>query len=122
LGALGEQAAADYLRRSGYRIIGRGVRSGRGELDIVALDGQTIVIVEVKTQRAALGQHPAERVDARKQQLLCRTAAQFLKRNGWLDHSIRFDVIAIIWPAGASSPNSLQHFRGAFEMCDGLDV
>jgi putative endonuclease len=121
LGAIGEEAAARYLCGLGYRIIGRGVRAGRGELDLVAIDQRTVVIVEVKTQRSLVGGHPAERVDDRKQRLICRTALQYLKQRGWLEHRLRFDVIAIVWPHGADRPTVLQHYRHAFELPPDMD-
>ena len=51
LGAAGEKAAAKYLRRRGYRIVARNYRCRGGEIDLIALDADTIVFVEVKTRR-----------------------------------------------------------------------
>src|SRR4051794_13247196 len=63
-GRYGEDAAAEYLRRRGYEILARNVRTSFGELDLVALDGETVVFVEVKARRSAGG---LEAVDPRKQ-------------------------------------------------------
>lgn len=110
----GERAAARHLRRAGYRIVGRRDRSRLGELDLVAIDGQTIVFVEVKTRLSHSAGHPAEAVDAAKQEKLARLGLAFLKRHGLLEYSARFDVIAVTWPADARRP-TLEHFPNAFE-------
>ena len=114
LGQRGEAAAARYLRRLGYKIIARGERTGPGELDLVAVDGKTIVFVEVKTRRSAEQGHPVEAVDARKQRRLTRLAVTFLKRHRLLDYPARFDVVAVTWPEDQRRP-TIEHFPNAFE-------
>ncbi len=113
LGQRGEAAAARYLRRRGYKIIARSSRLRPGELDLVAVEGRTIVFVEVKTRQSADAGHPAEAVDAAKQRRLTRLAVTFLKRHGLLDYPARFDVIAVTWPAGRRP--KIEHFPNAFE-------
>jgi putative endonuclease len=114
LGQRGEAAAARYLRRHGYKILARGDRFGPGELDLVALDGKTIVFVEVKTRESAAVSHPADAVDANKQRRLTRLAVTFLKRHGLLECPARFDVIAITWPAKKWFP-TIEHIKNAFD-------
>ena len=114
LGRRGEDAAARYLRRKGYRILARGSRLKPGELDIVALDGPTVVFVEVKTRKSAEAGHPVEAVDPAKQRRLTRLAVTFLKRHGLLDRPARFDAIAVTWPEGRRRPR-IEHFDNAFE-------
>ncbi len=114
LGQRGEAAVARYLRRHGYRIVARGDRLKPGELDLVALDGKTIVFVEVKTRRSQDAGHPSEAVDAAKQRRLTRLAVTFLKRHGLLEHPARFDVVAVTWPEGQRRP-TIEHFKDAFE-------
>jgi putative endonuclease len=114
LGQRGEAAAARFLRRRGYKIVARSSRLRPGELDLVALDGRTVVFVEVKTRQSAQSGHPAEAVDAAKQRRLTRLAVTFLKRHGLLDYPARFDVIAITWPADQRRP-TIEHFQNAFE-------
>ncbi|HID55979.1 TPA: YraN family protein, partial [Candidatus Poribacteria bacterium] len=60
IGLLGEEIAADFLRRKGYRLLERNIRIGRGEIDLVALDGETLVFVEVKTRKGLRYGHPSE--------------------------------------------------------------
>ena len=114
LGEQGEQAAARFLKRQGYKIIDRGCRSKVGEIDLVALDGETIVLVEVKTRRTDAGGPPAEAVGPAKQRRLTRAALAYLKARGLLEQRARFDVVAVIWPSGASEP-TIQHLKNAFE-------
>jgi putative endonuclease len=113
LGQRGEAEAARFLRRLGYKILARGRRLAPGELDLVALDGRTIVFVEVKTRTSKETGHPAEAVDAVKQRKLTRLAVTFLKRHGLLEHPARFDVVAITWPD--SGRPLIEHFKNAFE-------
>lgn len=113
LGQRGEAVAARYLRRLGYKIIARGDRSKWGEIDLIAVDGQTVVFVEVKTRQSQEAGHPAEAVAAEKQRRLTRAALAFLKRHHLLDRPARFDVIAVTWPEGQRP--TIEHFKNAFE-------
>jgi putative endonuclease len=114
LGYLGERAAEKFLKRQGYKIVGRGQRWRGGELDLVAADGRTVVFVEVKTRRTMQFGRPEEAVDARKQHLLTRSALFYLKRHGLLEYQSRFDVVAVTWPHGVKRP-TIEHFQNAFE-------
>ena len=110
LGQRGEAAAARFLRRRGYKIIAQGDRLKQlNELDIVAVQGKTIVFVEVKTRSSADEGHPAEAVDADKQRRLTKLAVTFLKRHRLLEYPARFDVIAITWPPGKRRPQDRAH-------------
>jgi putative endonuclease len=113
LGERGEDAAAKYLRRKGYHILARRVDSRLGELDIVAADGRTVVFVEVKTRGSTDAGSPAEAIDAHKQERMTRAALGYLKARGLLEHSARFDVVAVIWPADSRRP-AIEHFQNAF--------
>ena len=115
LGERGEAAAAKYLRRKGYKIVAQRRRQhGLGELDLVAVDGRTVVFVEVKTRRSTDKGHPAEAVDEAKQAKLARMALAYLKRHGLLEHRARFDVVSILWPESSRRPQ-IEHFENAFE-------
>jgi len=128
LGRRGEDCAARYLRRKGLRIVARSVRLPQGEIDLVALDGQTVVFVEVKTRRDHRAGRPEDAVDDRKQQKLIRLAKAFLTRHDLFGHACRFDVVAITWPSrpgtrvsdkisrifGHPRPN-IRHFERAFQ-------
>jgi putative endonuclease len=105
-GAFGEEKAAEYLRRRGFEILARNVRTAYGEIDIVARDGATVVFIEVKSRRSRGG---LEAVDARKRKRLSRLALAFLARAGWLDRPARFDVVAV------ASDGACTHVANAFD-------
>lgn len=74
LGRAGEQQAADYLTKRGYRIVDRNWRCPQGELDIVAVVGRHLSVVEVKTRRSAAFGHPFDAIDDRKRRRLWQLA------------------------------------------------
>jgi putative endonuclease len=113
LGERGEDAAARFLKRQGYHILGQQVHTKGGEIDLVAVDGRTVVFVEVKTRHSTDAGHPADAVDDKKQARLTRAALAYLKANGLLEYPSRFDVVAVIWSDDASPP-VVEHFRDAF--------
>jgi putative endonuclease len=113
LGERGEDAAATYLKRKGYRILARHLDSRLGELDIVAVDGRTVVFVEVKTRTSAGAGHPAEAIDERKQRRMTQAALGFLKSHRLLNQSARFDVVAITWAEDSRRP-TIEHYVNAF--------
>jgi putative endonuclease len=110
----GERAAERHVRRLGYKIVARRQRDLLGELDLVAVDGRTIVFIEVKTRASHDAGHPAEAVDAAKQQKLTRLALAYLKRHDLLEYPARFDVLALTWPKDAKKPK-IEHYQNAFE-------
>jgi putative endonuclease len=117
LGRAAEQLIATRLERRGWRIVGRNVRLPSGELDIVALDGSTLVFVEVKAGRAgaALGpERPAHAVGRRKQIKLRRLAREWIaKRRGPSGVAgYRFDVVGVSF--GHDGRPDVDHIRAAF--------
>ncbi len=116
-GTRSERAAARYLRRLGYRIVARNFRCPLGEIDLVALDGDCIVFVEVRSTETGELARPAASVDREKQRRLTRLALFYLKQKGLLDRAARFDVLAIRWPADRGEP-TMAHYPNAFEATD----
>jgi putative endonuclease len=114
LGNKGEIEAALFLERLGYKILHRQLRGRFGELDLVALDGQTIVFVEVKTRASSAAGHPTESITLAKQSNITRSALAFLKKHRWLNRRSRFDVVAITWPNNDQPPR-IEHYVNAFE-------
>lgn len=110
----GERAAERYLRGRGLTIVARGWRSRTGELDLVAVEGRTVVFVEVKTRTSLDAGHPAEAVTPAKQRQLAREALAFVRRHRLGDCALRFDVVAVLWPPSARAPR-IEHFPSAFE-------
>ena len=113
LGRRGEDAAAWHLWKLGYVIVARGHKGHIGEIDLVAVDGRTLVFVEVKTRTTQDAGHPADAVDADKQRRLTRLALSYMKRHDLLESKCRFDVIAITWPDRGRRP-TIEHFKDAF--------
>lgn len=114
LGNQGEIEAARFLEKLGYKILHRQLRGRSGELDLVALDGDTIVFVEVKTRTSLSAGHPTEAITAAKQLKITQSALAFLKQHRWLNRRARFDVISMVWPIGSASPQ-IDHYKSAFE-------
>jgi putative endonuclease len=113
-GSRSERAAVRYLRRQGCRILTRNYSCPLGELDVVALDGECIVFVEVRSTGNEDVERPAGSVDGVKQRRLTDLALHFLREHRLLDRAARFDVLAISWPAEQREPR-IEHHRHAFE-------
>lgn len=95
-GKFAEGLAADHLKKLGYRILERNVRFRHGELDIVALDGEELVVCEVKGRRSDSCGSPAEAIDAIKQHKLSRLAECYRQsRPKWRQHPCRFDAVLV---------------------------
>ena len=113
LGDRGERAAVRFLKQKGYRILARQSFNRIGEIDIVALDGDCIVFVEVKTRSSLAAGLPVEAVTVAKQRQLTKTALVWLKQRKLLNARSRFDVVSIVW--GPSSEPEITHYVNAFE-------
>jgi putative endonuclease len=111
LGARGERLAARYLRKQGMRILVKGYRARRGEVDLIARDGDVLVFVEVKARRQGV---PAEAVTSEKERRITLTALRFMRRHRILEQRCRFDIVSIVWP-DERRPPVIQHYRNAFD-------
>jgi putative endonuclease len=112
VGAYGERVAARTLTDAGLSIIDRNWRCATGEIDIIALDGPTLVFCEVKTRRGDSYGTPLAAVDPGKVRRLRALAAVWLAGHPQMRGPIRFDVIGIC--LRASGPATVEHLRGAF--------
>jgi putative endonuclease len=110
LGRRGERVAERYLRRAGYVVLARNWRCASGELDLVLSDGSRIVVCEVKTRSSEQFGSPAEAVDADKVGRIRRLARRWLDEVGLGPREVRFDVVGVCWPGGASP--RIEHFEG----------
>src|SRR5450759_2824592 len=117
IGRRGEDSAAAYLERIGYRIEERNWRCPIGEIDIVAWDEDALVLAEVKTRRTEKAGSAEEAVSPAKQHRLVKLAAAWLSSTTRRPESIRFDVIAI--RVIAQDRALLRHYRSAFEVPSG---
>ena len=116
-GQAGESAAEEYLRRKGYRILARNLRSSLGELDLVAEDGQVLVFVEVKARQTDAFGGAIHAVHHRKQEKLIQLAAQYLARHHIKNRLCRFDVV-LLQGSNAVVPQ-IEHIQNAFEVSGG---
>jgi len=112
---LGEDLAAGHLEALGYKLAARNHVNRLGELDLVALDGETVVVVEVKS-RARAGRPPSEAVTSRKRRKLVQVALLFLKLKRWQDRPVRFDVVEVVAPPGSTPV--INHIPRAFQADD----
>jgi len=121
LGKKGEEQAVSALQAAGMKIITKNFRSRHGEVDIIALDGETIVFVEVKTWSFYGLEDLQYSLDIRKQRKIIKTAKFFLSENReYSKMAIRFDVVFINQaptgcqaPAGCQAPQ-VSHLASAF--------
>ncbi|MCL2608382.1 MAG: YraN family protein [Treponema sp.] len=108
LGREGEDRAVELLRESGLSIVERNFRWRSGEVDIIAMDGETLVFVEVKSWSTMGIENLAYGVDAEKQARIIETANYFLSLNRQYEHrAIRFDVIFV-------AKRAVTHLASAF--------
>jgi putative endonuclease len=110
LGAYGERLAAAYLRSEGMVVLERNWRCPSGEIDIVARDGDVLVICEVKTRSSTTFGSPLEAVTSRKAARLRRLAAAFVHETGLQVAEIRIDLVGVVRPRRGGA--DLEHVRG----------
>ena len=113
LGQRGEALAAKELKRCGYQILERRWRCSFGEIDIVARDGDTVVVVEVKTRARNDHFSPVDAVDTKKQRKLIQLAHAYARTHLADDVPVRFDVMGIT--AAPGKRPILDHIVNAFE-------
>jgi putative endonuclease len=106
------------LRSLRFRVLAANVSDPTGELDLLALDGETLVVVEVRStasDRENALEETAASVDLRKQRKITGATLRFLASRKLLGKiAVRFDVLAMSWPAHAREP-TVKHIRHAFE-------
>jgi putative endonuclease len=112
VGAYGERLATRRLVEAGLVVLDRNWRSATGEVDIVARDGDVLVLCEVKTRRGVRFGTPAEAVGRRKVERLRRLAAEWLAETGVRPREVRFDVLEVYSLPGRAP--QIRHIKGAF--------
>lgn len=111
-GKLGEAAAVAFLEKKGWKIAELNWRAGRGEIDIIAWEHERVLVfVEVKTRKGEGFGGPEAAVDAKKQDLLARTAGAYMESIDY-DWEIRFDIVAIVLRNGLVE--DIRHLEDAF--------
>ena len=110
LGRYGERLVAARLTAAGWQVLDRNWRGTRGELDLVALEGRDLVVVEVKTRSGDGFGHPAEAVTATKLARLRRLAGEWLAEHDVRVEGIRVDVVAV--RSDRAGDARVEHLRG----------
>ncbi|MFF3456619.1 YraN family protein [Streptomyces sp. NPDC002730] len=112
LGRYGEELAARLLAEAGMTVLARNWRCGRaGEIDIVARDGDAVVVCEVKTRRAGCFEHPMAAVTPRKAERLRRLAECWLESHGGSPpDGVRIDLVGVVLPRRGAP--RVEHARG----------
>lgn len=108
----GEDLAARALRRAGYRILGRNIRMGRVEIDIIAREKDTVAFVEVKSRRTGEPVPPEDNVGRLKRRHIRAAARMYLSREQTENTYYRFDVVSVIMPEDAKPTITI--YRDAF--------
>jgi putative endonuclease len=111
IGSAAERSAAAFLHARGYHVLEHNFRCRGGEIDLIALDGGTLVFVEVKLRRTLSRGAPIEAVTPQKQSRLARAAQSYLAFSGRVFPRIRFDVISVM---RTSARTEITHFKAAF--------
>ena len=115
LGALGERIAARWLVRDGWQVVDRRWRSGRRDLDLVAIRDNVVAFVEVKTRQSTWSGQPVEAVNWRKQRELTRSAQAWMDQRGTMvapvEAVFRFDVVGIV---ASRNRVGIRHVESAF--------
>jgi putative endonuclease len=110
-GKAGEDLAVRYLQQNGLKVIERNYRFERGEIDIIAEDGEDIVFIEVKARRSRKFGSPEDAVTEEKQRQIYAVADGYLFEHDIDDRPCRFDVVAVEFRDGSSE---IRHIRNAF--------
>ncbi len=113
LGRSGEEYALRYLAKKKYKIAEKSFHFSRGEIDIVAYDGKTLVFIEVKTRSGQSHGTPEEAVMPSKQQQIRKIAQAYLTMNKLEGIPCRFDVLSL--EHDENKGFKIKHFVNAFE-------
>ncbi len=114
IGRWGEHEAEKFLKRAGFKLLGRRVRPNRrDEIDLVMRRGRVIAFIEVKTRSSERYGRPATAIDRRKRHALRRAAAAWLRRAKYPAAAYRFDVVEVISEPESEQP-TIRHLENAF--------
>ena len=118
-GAMGEQAAAEYLLSQGYELLARNWHCRWGELDLVARKEKILAFVEVKTRKPGAMVSPLEAVNRTKRRKLIRSAQAYLMELGETELQPRFDVAAVTVFPGELPRFTVEYWPSAFDGSEG---
>jgi len=113
IGDSGEDLAAIYLQNIGYKIIAKKFRTRRGEIDIVAVDGDTLVFVEVKTRNNEKFGNPIAQITQKKANRIYQTAEEYIVKQNCRDMDCRIDAICVNMD-GEAHDYHVEHFINSY--------
>jgi len=119
LGKKGEDAAAVLLKENGYKILVRNYKTRLGEIDIIAIEQDTLCFIEVKTRASLSFGSPLEAVSIPKQRQISKAALMFLKEKNLLNKKARFDVVSVVY---SKDKPKLDLIKNAFELEGGYAI
>ena len=111
-GDIGERLAGKYAKKQGMKIIEKNFRALRGEIDIIAVEGDQLVFIEVKTNKEGNQVPPENRVNISKQKQIGKVAQMYLQQSGKTGMDCRFDVIGVI--LSENGDHEISHIKNAF--------
>ena len=117
LGTFGEELASRFLQDHGYQIVTTNYRCAYGEVDIVALEGEELVFVEVRTRRDGIFGTPEESLSGRKLQRLLATCQNYVQQRGAKDAPWRVDLVSVYLDGGRSRRlQRINHLRHILQL------
>ena len=118
LGERGEDFAAKFLKKRGYKILVPRFKSRSGEIDLVCRDGEWLVFVEVKTRESDTYGTPSEAVNREKQKHMSKTALDYLRLLHHPQIRWRFDIVEVILRKEADQPDDIRLIQNAFDLTE----
>ncbi|WP_407275094.1 YraN family protein [Halothiobacillus sp. DCM-1] len=116
VGHAAEREAEAFLRTKGLKPLGRNLRAGRGEIDLLMQAGKTLVFVEVRARKSGAAVAACETITAKKRQRVVQTANQWLQQHPeWQQYPCRFDVVAITLNPADGQQNTVHWLPDAFD-------
>ena len=109
-GKLGEKIAKDYLILNGYKIIETNYKNKIGEIDIIALDGDVLTFIEVKSRTTSSYGYPYEAVNFKKQKKIMNVSMIYIKHKKLSDIQLRYDIIEVY----LTKTDKINHIKDAF--------
>lgn len=112
IGKIGEDAVSLYLERTNHIVLERNYRNRFGEIDIIFVDGNTLVFGEVKTRTSNKFGEPREAVDKRKMNKILAVAKAYISNKRIVNVDIRFDVFEVMY-----HQRKIKHIKDAYMGC-----
>ena len=108
-GSIGENLAAEFLIKKGFRVVARNFRWGHAEIDLIIQRDDWLIFVEVKTRNSNAYGEPEKFVTNEKGRLIYRAAGEYIFRKNWEGH-VRFDIVSV----KPGPVPEIVHFEDAF--------